>query len=290
MNITLECMPCFVRHTLEVLKEFSSDDELNQRVLRHVLNQMSELDFNMSPPEFAAEIHDFIRLQLKCDDPYAEIKHSSNELARKLTEELADRVKCSSDPFRVSVLYSIAGNIIDSGVSARTSYDEIVKSIEMAELEKPAIDDYENLVSAAKIADRILILGDNAGEIFFDRLLLQNFPAEKKLFYAVKQGAILNDATEEDAIAANLGDYAQIIDNGTRYPGTPMNKVSDSFKSVFDCADLIISKGQANFETLSHSQDPRIFFLLRAKCEVIARKAGVPKGSFLILQNWEKIV
>ncbi|MFZ5949148.1 MAG: damage-control phosphatase ARMT1 family protein [Candidatus Rifleibacteriota bacterium] len=290
MNITLECMPCFVRHTLEVLKEFSSDDELNERVLRRVLNQMSELDFTMSPPEFAAEIHDFIRLQLQCDDPYAEIKQNSNELARKLTEELADRVKCSVDPFRVAVLYSIAGNIIDSGVSARTTYDEIVKSIEMAELEKPAIDDYDNLLRLAQKAERILVLGDNAGEIFFDRLLLQNFSAEKKLFYAVKQGAILNDATKEDAIAAGLDDYARIIDNGTRYPGTPMSKVSDSFKAVFAAADLIISKGQANFETLSHSPDPRIFFLLRAKCGVIARKAGVPQGSFLILQNREKIV
>lgn len=290
MNITLECMPCFVRHTLEVLQQFSQDDSLNERVMRNVLSQMSNLDYRLSPPEFAAEIHAFIRQQLSCDDPYAEIKFNSNQLAEKLVAGLEGKMKSSADPLRSAVLYSIAGNIIDSGVSAVTPFAEIVKSVEMAELEKPAIDDFARFKKSLAKAKTILILGDNAGEVFFDRLLLQNLSGEKKVLYAVKAGAILNDATRVDAESAGLGEFAEIIDNGTRFPGTPLGQVSPEFREAFAAADLIISKGQANFETLSHYPDPRIFFLLRAKCEVIAGKIGVPKGSFVILCNQEKII
>lgn len=290
MNITLECMPCFVRHTLEVLKEFSDNDALNERVMRNVLAQMAELDYKISPPEFAAEIHAFIRTQLDCDDPYLKIKQDSNKLAEKVVKKLEEKLKLSDDPFKTAVLYAIAGNIIDSGVSAVTPVEEVIKSVEMAEKDPPAIDHFEMMREKLSTANEVLILGDNAGEVFFDRLMLQHFPNGKKFTYAVKSGAILNDATRSDAHAADLHNYADLIENGTRFPGTPLSQVSPTFQSAFSRADLIIAKGQANFETLSHICDDRIFFLLRAKCEVIAGKIGVPKGSFVILCNQEKIV
>ena len=290
MNITFECMPCFVRHTLDVLKEFSDDEKVNEVVLRRVLAQMSELDYQISPPEFAAEVHSFIRQQLDCEDPYAEIKRNSNELASGLVEKLAPKIDGSGSPLRSAVLYAIAGNIIDSGVSAVTPFEEIAASIAMAENEKPAIDDFLALENAIEKAERILILGDNAGEIYFDRLLLKALPPGKVLTYAVKRGAILNDATFEDADAAGIDEFAEVVDNGTRFPGTPLKHVSDEFRKVFAEADLIIAKGQANFETLSNRCDPRVFFLLRAKCDVIARKIAVPMGSFVILCNQTAIV
>lgn len=290
MNITLECMPCFVRHTLEVLKEFSNNDALNERVMRNVLAQMAELDYQISPPEFAAEIHAFIRTQLDCDDPYLKIKQDSNKLAEKVVTKLEDKLKQANDPLKTAVLYAIAGNIIDSGVSAVTPVEEVIRSVEMAEQDSPAIDHFEMLREKLASAKEVLILGDNAGEVFFDRLMLQQFPEGKKVTYAVKSGAILNDATRSDACAADLHSYADLIENGTRFPGTPLSQVSPTFQSAFSRADIIIAKGQANFETLSHICDDRIFFLLRAKCEVIAGKIGVPKGSFVILCNQEKIV
>lgn len=290
MNITLECMPCFVRHTLEVLREFSPDENLNENVMRNVLKKMSQLDFSLSPPEFAAEIHAFIREQLKCDDPYFAIKNNSNELAARLVLDLQKNLEQASDPLRLAVLYSIAGNIIDSGVSAVTPDSEVRKSIEMAEKEHPAIDDYSLLREKVFAADKILVLGDNAGEVFFDRLLLERLPVGKSVAYAVKGGAILNDAVRADAEAAGLSRCARIIENGTRSPGTPIKQVSSDFMNCFAAADVIIAKGQANFETLSHLCDPRMFFLLRAKCDVIAGKIGVPKGSFVILCNQRKII
>jgi uncharacterized protein with ATP-grasp and redox domains len=290
MNITLDCLPCFVRHSLEVLKEFSVEDSLREKILRKVLSRMSEIDYSLTPPEFAAEIHDYIRKQLDCDDPYEKIKKDSNLLAEKLVEKLEQNLAADSDSLRKAVMYSIAGNIIDSGVSAVTPIDEVLKSVEMAEKISPEIDDFKELETALASAEKILFLGDNAGEVFFDRILLKTLAAGKKVYYAVKSGPILNDATLVDATAAGLQHYAEIIENGTRTPGTPLNSVSKEFQQVFDAADLIISKGQANFETLSGKSDKRIFFLLRAKCEVIAQKAGVNRGSFLIFQNDKKIM
>lgn len=289
MNITLECLPCFVKHTLQVLKDFSPNEDSNERVLRKVLSRMAELDFKLTPPEFAGEIHSLIREELNCKDPYSEIKRNSNLLAEKLVDKLEEKIASSENPLHKSVLYSIAGNIIDSGVCTVTSIDEIMTSIEMAEQEVPAIDDYIKLEQAIVEAKTILVLGDNAGEIVFDRLLLKNIPAGKKLFYAVKSGPILNDAIVEDAHSAGIENYAQVIENGTQIPGTPLARVSADFLKIYHNADLIISKGQANFETLTGIIDERVFFLLRAKCNVIARKAGVKQGSFMVFCNSRKL-
>lgn len=288
MNITLDCIPCFVRHTNEVLKEFNVDETIKEKVMREVLARMAKIDFQLTPPEFAAVIHAFIRDQLNCDDPYKKIKDDSNILAKELTEKLRRHLKNTDNLLRNAILYSIAGNIIDSGVSAVTSLDDILTSIEMAENETPAIDNFKELEMAFDNANNILILGDNAGEIFFDKLLIENIPGSKKIYFAVKGGAILNDATVEDAHFAGLDKYAEIIKNGTRIPGTALSQVSPEFLEVFNQADVILSKGQANFETLSGIKDDRIFFLLRAKCDVIAEKAGVAKGSFIIAQNVEE--
>jgi hypothetical protein len=286
MNITLECLPCFVNHTLGVLKEFDSENRVAEKVLRQVLRRMAEIDFNLTPPEFAAEIHSCIRENMGIDDPYQQIKNDSNQLACKLVSKLETKLGNVKDSLRKAVMYSIAGNIIDSGISAVTPPEEILKSIEMAENQVAARDDFDKLEKSLSKSKNILVLGDNAGEVFFDRLLLQAFGKDKNITYAVKSGPILNDATIEDARAAKLNEFATLIENGTRIPGTPLKKVSEEFLTVYKVADLIISKGQANYETLSHRLDQRVFFLLRAKCSVISQKAGVPQGSFLVMNNF----
>ncbi|GAB4285360.1 MAG: damage-control phosphatase [Candidatus Rifleibacteriota bacterium] len=290
MNITIECLPCFVRHTIGVLGEFSEDERLHERVLRKLFKRLAEADYSMSPPELAAEIHVTVRRELACDDPYFKIKKDSNSLAKQIVGNLKAKLTANSNPLYAATMYAIAGNIIDSGVSAVTSIEDIQKSIEMAEKEMPEINDYQQFTDAIERSERILILGDNAGEIFFDKMLIEKMPEGKEIIYAVKSGAILNDATLQDAKEAGIDRLATLIENGTRIPGTPLRKVSPEFKRFYDSADMIISKGQANFETLSEESDERVFFLLRAKCDVIARKLGVGKGSFVIFQSRKKII
>ncbi|HNS10830.1 MAG TPA: ARMT1-like domain-containing protein [Candidatus Ozemobacteraceae bacterium] len=281
MNITLDCLPCFVRHTIEVMRSFTVETGLADAMVRDVIRQMAEVDFALTPPEFAAEVHAMIRSRLGIADPYLQIKRDANRFAARLIPELEKRLEKSSDRLRQALLYSIAGNIIDSGVSAVTPDSEVMQSIEMAEAQSPAIDHSEKLLRELRRAEKIVILGDNAGEIYFDRLLLQELKKDN-ITYIVKGSPILNDALHEDAIEAGIDRYARVLDTGVAIPGTVLRKCLPAVLEAIQAADVIVSKGQANFETMGECADPRVFFTLRAKCHVIAREIGVPQGSFVI--------
>ncbi len=281
MNITLDCLPCFVRHTIEVMRSFTVETGLADAMVRDVIRQMAEVDFALTPPEFAAEVHAMIRSRLGIADPYLQIKRDANRFAARLIPELEKRLEKSSDRLRQALLYSIAGNIIDSGVSAVTPDSEVMQSIEMAESQSPAIDHSEKLLRELRRAEKIVILGDNAGEIYFDRLLLQELKKDN-ITYIVKGSPILNDALHEDAIEAGIDRYARVLDTGVAIPGTVLRKCLPAVLEAIQAADVIVSKGQANFETMGECADPRVFFTLRAKCHVIAREIGVPQGSFVI--------
>ncbi len=281
MNITLDCLPCFVRHTIEVMRSFTVESALADEMVRDVIRQMAEVDFALTPPEFAAEVHAMIRSRLGIADPYLQIKRDANRFAARLLPELEKRLEKSTDRQRQALLYSIAGNIIDSGVSAVTPDSEVMESIEMAENERPAIDHSEMLLRELRRAEKIVILGDNAGEIYFDRLFLQELKKDN-ITYVVKGSPILNDALHEDAIEAGIDRFARILDTGVAIPGTVLRKCPPAVRQAIQTADVIVSKGQANFETMGECADPRVFFTLRAKCHVIAREIGVPQGSFVI--------
>ena len=281
MNITLDCLPCFVRHTIEVMRSFTVESALADEMVRDVIRQMAEVDFALTPPEFAAEVHAMIRSRLGIADPYLQIKRDANRFAARLLPELEKRLEKSTDRQRQALLYSIAGNIIDSGVSAVTPDSEVMESIEMAENERPAIDHSEMLLRELRRAEKIVILGDNAGEIYFDRLFLQELKKDN-ITYVVKGSPILNDALHEDAIEAGIDRFARILDTGVAIPGTVLRKCPPAVRQAIQTAAVIVSKGQANFETMGECADPRVFFTLRAKCHVIAREIGVPQGSFVI--------
>ncbi len=281
MNITLDCLPCFVRHTIEVMRSFAVEPGLSNEMVRDVIRQMAEVDFALTPPEFASEVHAMIRSRLGIADPYLQIKRDANRFAARLMPELENRLEKSPDRLRQALLYSIAGNIIDSGVSAVTPDSEVMQSIEMAENQSPAIDHSEKLLRELRRAEKIVILGDNAGEIYFDRLLLHELKKDN-ITYIVKGSPILNDALYEDAIEAGIDRFARVLDTGVAIPGTVLRKCPPAVRQAIQAADVIVSKGQANFETMGECADPRVFFTLRAKCHVIAREIGVPQGSFVI--------
>ena len=123
-------------------------------------------------------------------------------------------------------------------------------------------------------------LADNAGEIVFDRLLIEQLPIDR-VTVAVRGYPVINDATLDDAETAGLTDIVDVISNGSDAPGTLLDDCSEAFRSRFEEADLIIAKGQGNYETLAQSPRP-IFFLLRVKCPVVARDLDYPVGSMVV--------
>jgi len=283
MRTFLDCIPCFVRQALDSARLATGDEQIHEKVVRETLRLAADLDMSQSPPAIGQKIHRRIRELIGNNDPYRELKQRFNQLAVRMCIELAERVRTSEDPLETVVRLAIAGNIIDLGVKtsiAESDIERIVRDCLTADFDSQQLEDFRNAVSRAK---RILYLADNAGEIVFDRLLIEQLPCEK-VTVVIKGQAVINDATMEDAQFAGLTEIVEVIDNGSDGPGTILETCSQIFRGRFEDADLIIAKGQGNYETLSDI-DKNIFFILKAKCPVIARDLGCEVGEMILRKS-----
>lgn len=279
METFIECVPCLVRQTVDAIRVATDDQRLQERLLRGVLQTISEMDLNTSPPVMTQEIHRFIRERTSVKDPYRKEKSEFNRIALELYPGLKSMVKSSVDPLKTAVKLAIAANVIDLGVNSDLGEMDISRVLEEA-LDLPFCGDVEAFRDSILGAERILYLMDNAGEIVFDRLLIEQLPAEK-ITACVRGFPILNDATRTDAEAVGLTKMVTVIDNGSDAPGTVLNDCSQTLRLHFEHADLVISKGQGNYETLSEVRK-NIYFLFKAKCPVVSRDIGCESGSLVL--------
>ena len=281
MKTFFDCIPCFVRQALDSVRLVTDDEVVHERLLREVLRAASEMDLRQSPPAMGQHIHQLIRRLTRQRDPYGEIKQRHNRLALELYPKLRALVRGSGSPLETALRLAIAGNVIDLGVNARLDESSVSEAIEGA-LSAPLNADVHAFAEAVSGARMILYLADNAGEIAFDRLLIEQMPVEK-VTLAVRGAPVINDATMVDAQVAGIPGLVEVIDNGSDAPGTILEDCSPEFRRRFDRADLIVAKGQGNYETLGDVPKD-IFFVLKAKCPVIARHLGCHVGS-LVLQR-----
>ena len=281
MRTFLDCVPCFIRQTLDASRLATDDEQIQESIMRSVLKKAYELPFSHSPPFMGREIHRIIRSLGNTSDPYRSIKDHSNREAMDLLPGLRERIDASPSPFETALRIAIAGNIIDFGVISNHSEISLVKVIEKTLVQPFAVTHVARLSEQLQEADRILYIADNAGEIVLDRLLLEQLPLEKTIL-SVRGAPIINDATVEDARFAGITDLVRVIDNGNDAPGTLLEQCSEEFLETFHSADLIIAKGQGNYETLSDCGKQGLFFLLKAKCIFIARSIGCQVGSIVV--------
>ncbi|MBN2378126.1 MAG: DUF89 family protein [Sedimentisphaerales bacterium] len=283
MKTFLECVPCFVGQALKAVRLVSDDEKIQEGVLRAALAAAAKMDFSVSPPVMGQQIHRIIRDLLENEDPYFDIKQRSNAVILELYPELKARVDSSKDPFETAVRLAIAGNIIDYAVNTDLEETEILQVIEDA-LKTPSpllrLDEFRRAITQA---NKILYLADNAGEIVLDRLLLEQLPREKVTF-VVRGFAVINDATRTDAQETGITELVEVIDNGSGVPGTILETCSDDFRRRFNEADVIIAKGQGNYETLN-DVDREIFFLFKVKCPVIVRDTGEELGNMVLQKS-----
>jgi uncharacterized protein with ATP-grasp and redox domains len=283
MRIYLDCIPCFVRQALDSARLVTDDERIHEKVVREVLRLAADLDMSQSPPAIGQQIHRLIRKLIGNTDPYRELKQRFNRLASRLCAELEEHIRTSEDPLETAVRLAIAGNIIDLGVKTsikESDVERIIRDCLTIAFDSQQIEEFRNAVSQA---EKILYLADNAGEIVFDRLLIEQLPAEK-VAVVVKGAPVINDATIEDAEFAGLTEMVEVIDNGSDVPGTILEACSQTFRNRFEDADLIVAKGQGNYETLS-AADKNIFFILKAKCPVIARDLGCEVGEMILRRS-----
>ncbi|RLC56276.1 MAG: hypothetical protein DRI80_16510 [Chloroflexota bacterium] len=276
MKTYLDCYPCFMRQALEAARMAGADEDQQRVVLNHVLDALKQLDLSSTPPEMGDKIHRLVREVTGSEDPYRAVKENSTRQALALYPRLKALVSEAPDPLDRAVRLAIAGNIIDLGPAGE--YD-LWATIERVMAQPFAIDDSAAFRDMLIKTEWVLYLADNAGETVFDRVLIETIG--QPVVYAAKGGPILNDATVNDTLAAGLDEVAEVVSTGSDAPGTILDRCTEDFRRLYDQAELIIAKGQANYETLS-TERKSIFFLLQTKCPVIARDVGVPTGSIVL--------
>jgi len=279
MKANLDCIPCFLNQSLEAARMATDDEEVHERVMKEVMAHLQNVSFSHSPPEISMGVHNIIRKITKSDDPYREVKDKSNEMAKNLYPHLKDMVRNAEDPLLMAIKLSIVGNVIDFGTANRFNVEEMV---EMA-AEKELGGEYEEFKNALASSKSILYIADNAGEVFFDKLLIEELAEMgKEIIYAVRANPIINDATKEDAKFAGIDKFAKLIsgDEGQdkSSPGMLLLNASPDFINYFENSDMVISKGQGNYESLIDVERSMIF-LLMVKCPLVAKDIGIEVGT-----------
>jgi uncharacterized protein with ATP-grasp and redox domains len=288
MDTVIDCLPCLVRQGLDAVRECSADPRVQERLLRDVLSLLSSAELEQSPPAVAQRIQRRLRELTGIADPFRLQKERFDRMAKELLPGCSEQLRVAPDPFGLAVRLAIAGNVIDLGAKSGLTEAEARADVERAAC-APLVGDLEALRRASNGAERILYLTDNAGEIFFDRLLVEQLPRGGRVTVAVRGAPVLNDATREDAVRAGLAELAEVIDNGSDAPGTLLPDCSEVFRERFRQADLIVGKGQGNYETLCEEAAP-LFLLFRVKCPVVAAHVGAPVGAHVVARSKPMVV
>jgi uncharacterized protein with ATP-grasp and redox domains len=276
-----ECFPCFLRQTVIALNQHPGGRDRQEEIIKAVLPVIADADTRKPPAYTTTLIHRLIRLRLG-GDPFKNTKFMYNKLAMDLAPGLREIIGKSEDPLWTAARLAIAGNVIDFGIY--TSVD-IGSSIGRALEQSIAVDDYASFREALSGAEEILYLLDNCGEIAFDRLLIEELASQgKKVTAVVKGSPVLNDVTREDAVQVGLERVCRVIDNGSDAIGTIVEWTSAEFRQAFAASELVISKGQGNFETLTETEK-RTFFLFQSKCDLVSKELGLPPGSMLFKKS-----
>ena len=284
MKTYLDCLPCFLRQALSAARILTDDETIQRHVLNSVSFMIPDLALDATPAAIAQQVYRIVYEIIGNNDPYLAAKKFANESAMSLYARMKDMVDNSDDTLKTACKLAIAGNAIDLG--ARVDFGSIYSIIEDSveyQLDQEHFHQFKESVGQAYL---ILYIADNAGEIVFDRILIEQLLQIKKLkiVFAVREAPIINDATLDDALQVGLDKVATIISNGSDAPATILSQCCPKMRGYYQAADLIISKGQGNYESLSDRSE-NIFFLFKVKCPVIARDSGYDIDSPVLISS-----
>ena len=287
MISSLDCVVCLQRQCLEAARFASSDPEVQRKILEETMRTYLELGLTTSPPVAGSIVHRNVRKITGNADPYYQEKKRFNRLALERWDVFKKWIRDSSDPFETTIRLAIAGNSIDFALED-ISEERVTRMINQATTQR-LVGDVAALRKAFEESPSILYLTDNAGEIVYDKLLVELLisPEFRRNVTVVTRGApIINDALLEDAREVGLTDIVPVITNGGDGLGTIFDLTSDEFKERFTSADLVVAKGLANLESLWRTPPEftpkKIAFLFKAKCRFIAEAVGAEPGDLCV--------
>lgn len=276
MKTKRECIPCLLEQAVRTARMVTQDEQKIKQVQDELGEIINEISMESTPPMLAKMMYEKVAMITGENDPYRELKHRSTLEALDLYPSVKEQVRRSKDPLLTAIKFAAIGNVIDFGVNHGYGLLDEISDVLKREF---GVFDFKAFKEHLSNANDVLYIGDNAGESVFDRILIEEMG--KNVTYIVRGGPIINDVTRKEALQAGLDKVAAIISTGTAIPGVVPKYCSSEFNAAYDNADMVISKGQGNYESLSEEERP-IFFLLIVKCDLVAEHIGVQKGELVL--------
>ncbi|MBD3790340.1 MAG: DUF89 family protein [Campylobacterales bacterium] len=264
MNIKPDCIVCLMNQTLKVTKLLKLDDITGKKVLDEAARILIGHDMSCTPPQIAKEIYQTLSDLTGLADPVLDAKIVATQEALKIDTTFVKTMK-------EAIKLSIIGNVIDFGAQNQFDLQEMIKQQFHQDF---AIDDFDLFEEELSKAKELVIIGDNVGEHIFDKLMIEMIKKHYDLavYYFVRGKPIINDITVDEADI--LKPFATIIDTGVETPGYDITLSNETAQAIFERADIILSKGMGNFESLYGSVERPIYFLFVVKCNVVAEAIG----------------
>ncbi|MEO0054020.1 MAG: ARMT1-like domain-containing protein [candidate division WOR-3 bacterium] len=270
MNSTPKCLECGLEQCRRIYRLVRGDDDGWEQVQQELAVLVPALDLSEPPGTMTAKLLVRTTGLLGTTDPFREIKQEQNRQAAELAVTLDGQLGRDEAGLRRAMMLAAAGNVLDVGPGQKFDLNTLLDSLRFAH------DDSEKLIERLRRVRRVMYILDNCGEVMFDRLVLSRLP-RTELTIVARSSPILNDVTVEEAVALGLGEFGRLIGTGSPYLGIDFQTVSPEFRAAYEQAELVIAKGHANFEALVDG--PRDgFYLLTAKCELVADRLGVGLG------------
>ena len=284
MKIDLDCLSCTLKMASRNARLITKDIELQRKIMIEVIKALESINWDSIPVEFAFIVNNVITKVTGNPDPFKEFRKKSNDMVLKIYPKLKKMIENSADRLETAVKLSAAGNSIDFGAYVQPDLHE---SIENAMKGRLAINDYGEFREKVLGAEDLIYFLDNAGEIVFDRLLIEAMldirsKPFKSITLVVKGGPAMSDVIPEDVEYVGLDKLPNVkircVSNGTE--GTGPWLLSETVRSWIREHDLRVFKGHANFEAYHEEADS--FFILMVKCPIVAKMVGAPIESFIL--------
>jgi len=281
LNLTPTCVTCIFSQSLRVCETLQIESGTTKKVLDSIAGMIPEWSFSETPPQVAARVYPKIAKLLQTDDIYCDFKREATERAKAFIPFVEEMIDKHNDKFYASLKAAVAGNVIDLAAMEQFDLEEEVTKV----FDLPfKIDDSEELRKILQNSKTLLIVGDNAGEHIFDKVMMKYFKevfSNLHIFYAVRGKPIINDITIEDALSAGIDEVAEIVDSGVDTPGLDLSRASEIMVSVYKQADVVLAKGMGNYESLNGISTRPTFFLMKVKCSVVAESLGRNVGDII---------
>lgn len=281
-----ECISCMTKIHLEKCPKDITDEQ-KVEYMQCVLKVLAEAPKCYGAPVIVRTLQQIQEKMFGVKQDYREIKIHYNNLMMGYESIVSAGLAQSSDPVKTGIQYAMLGNYIDFGARINVNDEQLTELLHHPD--RFVIDEkqYDDLVKDLEKASKLVYLTDNCGEIVMDKLLIREIQKKYsniKVTVLVRGAEVINDATMEDAWQVGLNDIVEVISNGSDIAGTWLEELSEDAKTVLEEADMIISKGQGNFETLRKC-GMNIYYIFLCKCDLFANTFQVPKLTGMLIHE-----